>query len=116
MREIKFRAWDVKYKRMSLVSSIDFKKNLIYTTWWEENKKRLKKDKTNEISDLVLMQFTGLKDKNGKEIYEGDIVKGEVENNKFISVVEFQNGGFSINTLWEPEVIGNIFENPELIT
>ena len=68
-----------------------------------------------------LMQFTGLKDKNGKEIYEGDIFK---KSNYFYQVV-FEDGMFGVwtkNYGWKVltkfkfiEVIGNIYENPELL-
>lgn len=72
----------------------------------------------------ILMQFTGLKDKNGKEIYEGDVLDNY--GGKYNSIVEWNAGeddecrnyiaGFWLN--YEPgdlEVIGNIYENPELI-
>lgn len=77
------------------------------------------------------MQYTGLKDKNGKEIYEGDIVG---KNGYWSFIVEFDNGSFRLNPLdivqsrnWEHrtltnewlligfEVIGNIYDNPELL-
>ena len=76
---------------------------------------------------MVLMQFTGLKDKKGKEIWEGDVVKtGE----DFIGVVTFVEGEYVVEipyanaaelsgeyeALWEPKkVLGNIYENPELL-
>ncbi len=68
--------------------------------------------------DSVAMQYTGLKDKNGKEIYEGDIARFREYNHH----INFSDGGFyvgdfdtlgSINTA--VEIIGNIYENPELL-
>ena len=88
--------------------------------------------------DAILMQFTGLLDKNGKEIYEGDIMKvqhrtiGSGENTKYTTFnipVEFYMGKFYLS--WDIpygkyrfrqggmehfEIIGNIYENPELLT
>lgn len=81
----------------------------------------------DKLKDIVLMQCTGLKDHNGKLIYEGDIVK---ERNNFILQITYRQdkGAFylendriagaiselrcSTNTM---EVIGNIYENPELL-
>ena len=75
-------------------------------------------------SRFILMQYTGLKDKNGKEIYEGDVgVDGE--NDAYYEVV-FDEGAFVSHydgniteylseTASQMEIIGNIFENPELL-
>lgn len=83
---------------------------------------------TSEKNDTI-MQFTGLLDKHGKEIYEGDIVSnGESQNNHCLSgihEVKLECGGFYPFAIsgWEGtmsvekcEIIGNIYENPDLLT
>ena len=115
MREIKFRAWYEKFNEMYLVKGIDFQREMAYF------------DKYNyrSIYDIELMQYTGLKDKNNKEIYEGDIF--HIGSKKILSVVEWIDCGLKgrqiKNKSWigldywkdDIEVIGNIYENPELM-
>ncbi len=131
MREIKFRAWD-KFghpeKQMCEVIEIDFKELKV-----------LLKAKNNQeywrlFKDVELMQFTGLKDKDDKEIFEGDIFnciyKSDGCKHKLIIVWDKENAGFKLKNIGECdqptvrqtffdmqryEVIGNIYKNPELL-
>jgi len=114
-REIKFRAWQKWHEYMFTPDYIDFINGNIIIG---EN------DGDSRYEDIPLMQYTGLKDKNGKEIYEGDIV---VEENLKRYVVKWEeNTSSSSNSsscgfCWSKEdaryteVIGNIYENPEFI-
>jgi len=133
MREIKFRFWSPKTKCIYAdtgLSSLGVNNAI---------------EKANEVG-YIFMQYTGLKDKNGKEIYEGDIVRytyisgfnaeedyREGADNlgnetQCVGSVEFENGeftprpdgsypadGFYAWRTWDFEVIGNIYENPELL-
>lgn len=117
-REIKFRAWEKELKQMIPVHSIDFESEII-------NKESAWRD----FLEIELMQFTGLKDVNGKEIYEGDVVRCtaylneniEFENETVIvSYSEWFFYPFGFNAGWRSwvediEVIGNVFENPSLL-
>lgn len=109
-REIKFRAWDGEH--MISPDCID----RYGVAWWETNS-------TSACSNRV-MQYIGLKDKNGKEIYEGDIVDLMTRSGKlFNGVVRWSGIGFNVDPIGyfpeyedELEVIGNIYKNPELLT
>ena len=120
-REIKFRAW--------ITTDVDDKDNDIKSMSYD-----LAFTKYAPINELLnkeecLMQFTGLKDKNGKEIYEGDILtkwdglkKKVFFSDKYYNfqLSHLDNKGFC-DTLafWNQEsteVIGNIYENPELLS
>jgi uncharacterized phage protein (TIGR01671 family) len=144
MREIKFRAWDLENKRMFEVSYIGFKTsgkidNVMGFGNEKDNEERIKRGGSLSITangqsftygtlqlgliNFELMQYTGLKDKNGKEIYEGDILKSKqfvarnlFHNNLGIVDLPLQEQWIEISTeLEKDQVIGNIFENPELL-
>lgn len=128
MREIKFRAWDSDEKTMCPVYELHFGERIIVARVNARNGKMLLvfSDETN------LMQYTGVKDKNGVEIYEGDIIRGHTGRYKVDCVVRWSSGncGFiAVPTITERtylclnpgstksyEVIGNIYENPELVS
>ena len=118
MREIKFRGWDVGFKEMESWESL------------------LTSDVLPEVlqgvfPNLKLMQYTGLKDKNGVEIYEGDIVETVYNGEVFAGVVVYdlsevdfkvtdgkEKYGRNFQYLAgndENEVIGNRYENPGLL-
>lgn len=115
MREIKFRAWDKLNKDMFNVESINFQERRVYKDTVSYRK----------FEDIDLMQYSGLKDKNNKEIYEGDIF--HIGSKKILYVVEWIDFGLKgrqiKNISWigldywkdDIEVIGNIYENPELM-
>ena len=116
MREIKFRAWNIVDEKMRVVLKIDFDIKLV---WLDKYVKGERRPYWLEFKDVELMQYTGLKDKNGKEIYEGDIARtpfgiGQVFDRLGCWFVELQKelGYFSSSDI---EVIGNIYENSDLI-
>lgn len=123
-REIKFRAWNKKDKVMVDVAAINFGPSGCWSLIEDAYDAEL------QLADSYeLMQYTGLKDKNGREIYEGDVLDIGLRNQDgkpIIAPVSYEtysagyvldNGG---NGIWqrltkECEVIGNTFENPELL-
>lgn len=123
MREIKFRFF--AHGKMLYDWEL-----LTHKEWGIQTINNVLSANTFKMELVKIMQYTGLTDKNGKEIYEGDIVKDlavlpEDEERDYISVVEFKWGSFLIydkekekyNTVAHStlEVIGNIYENPELL-
>jgi len=128
MREIKFRAWLKEDKKMVNVETMDFTDKSIQYLKRSEiiNAYILRRE---SFDDVELMQYTGVKDKNGKEIYENDLISCNKYKN---IVVFFENGCFKIkypksdttNTIctldtflekYKCKISGNIYENKNLL-
>ena len=141
MREIKFRAWDITYKKMYDVRGLNLENNRP-AFFYGETHCLTRKQKNN--SSWILRQFTGVQDLSGLDIYEGDIILvSKVEDNFVYSIDESEDikvgdvgevfyaschfalkmdlhipdlsDLLSDQRVMNCEVIGNIYENPELL-
>lgn len=139
----KFRVWDKETDTMHDVSGIDFDDGEVTSvSIWSEGWPWIL-----DPENIELMQFTGVKDRNGVEIYEGDafikifrtmeIPTGKNGVEKAVGIVKMHKGSYQVyidgwgydllsdvmklhtitanSDYWENEIVGNIYENPELI-
>ena len=139
MRELKFRAWDIKSKVMSFVNEHGYFGRAYESDngYWQDTNLGHMLKRHNE-GNSILMQYTGLKDKNGKGGFFKDIFKPEDENEELYLIDWFKDtaswvltgletgkvrwienreqfrSDFQIN-FSKGEIIGNIYENPELL-
>ena len=127
MRPIEFRAWDKENKCLTEVMTITWRNNDIECVHYSKGGGVYLHDK----NQFVLMQYTGLKDKNGKEIYEGDYCEDTGGYVSFCNeccgyqfffehegkyICHSCDGNFSINDVRDSiNIIGNIYETPNLI-
>ena len=123
MRELKFRVWDKLGERFTTCDE-GYQGHYVLSLKGEFHNLQ----DGSGGKEYIVQQYTGMKDRNGKEIYEGDIFKG---GDYKWDAVEFEDGQFEVNLIGarvfslqelccdydseRPEVIGNIFENPELL-
>lgn len=131
MREIRFRAWDKNLKRMVEIVSLNFSEWSIRARLDDSEKEYEgyceRHSFHNEETDrFILLQFTGLKDKNGNEIFENDLIRDDAG---YLWEVRFGSGEFYLlskeknirpdrrifERLKYLEIIGNIYEHPELV-
>lgn len=114
-KEMKFRAWDTVRKVMFLVQEATFVGGRIIGV----------RSCGTYDNACILMQYTGLKDKNGKEIYEGDVMFNSSDRYNYEVIWDGKNGAWSLgfngnglgryqlDLFWE--IVGNRYENPELL-
>ena len=134
MRDIKFRAWDKRTKRLYQVQTLQFygTNNTVDACWTNgvdfDGESTLGEPELNNLHNLELMQYTGMKDVKGVEIYEGDVLFHPLQGRRKVyypyservasyGLRDIDNGFGSTlqdsHAIWE--VIGNIYENPELL-
>jgi len=117
MREIKFRAWDVK--RGEMRGGIDnLMLDLAGNLYWQFGYREPEMLDRDSRENFVVMQYIGFKDENGIEIYEGDVVEYEFDGHLCRGAIIYNKNGFWLKNGYIPyecKVIGNIHENPGIL-
>ena len=134
MRDIRFRAWDKESKRMFQVQALQFygANNTVDACWTNgvdfDGESTLGDPELNNLHNLVLMQYTGMKDVKGVEIYEGDVLFHPLQGRRKVyypyservasyGLRDIDNGFGSTlqdsHAVWE--IIGNVWEDGDLI-
>ena len=124
MKEFKMKAWLKKEKKMVAIIGIDF--NYEYIRYTEDGNLFNENYKTAAFKDIELLQFTGLKDNGGQELYEADVIKFNDGIDDIYGLISYDDEDGTYRVSYENitehlsdregdfEIVGNIFENPDL--
>ena len=124
MKEFKMKAWLKKEKKMVAIIGIDF--NYEYIRYTEDGNLFNSDYKVAEFKDIELLQFTGLKDNGGQELYEADVIKFNDGIDDIYGLISYDDEDGTYRVSYENitehlsdregdfEIVGNIFENPDL--
>ena len=124
MKELKIKAWLKKEKKMVAIIGIDF--NYEYIRYTEDDNLFNENYKTAEFKDIELLQFSGAKDKAGQELYEADVIKFNDGIDDIYGLISSDDEDGTYRVSYENitehlseregdfEIVGNIFENPDL--
>ena len=124
MKELKIKAWLKKENKMVSIIGIDF--NYEYIRYTEDDNLFNSDYKTAEFKDIELLQFSGVKDKAGQELYEADVIKFNDGIDDIYGLISYDDEDGAYRVSYENitehlsdregdfEIVGNIFENPDL--
>ena len=124
MKELKIKAWLKKEKKMVSIIGIDF--NYEYIRYTEDDNLFNSDYKTAEFKDIELLQFSGVKDNGGQELYEADVIKFNDGIDDIYGLISYDDEDGTYRVSYENitehlsdregdfEIVGNIFENPDL--